>query len=93
MMHYVTDILNWAFPNGLDVWSVIVGALLLAVLQRIAQGGRVRSYDAWWYYNIDPASLKAPLPPPPDAKLRRPSASRRGGGPRPPASADVGLAG
>jgi hypothetical protein len=76
-MHYVTDILNWAFPKGLDAWSVIVGALLLAVVQRIAQGGGIRNYDAWWYYNIDPAALKAPLPPP-MARPGGPLAPRRG---------------
>lgn len=62
-MDALIDLASRLFPHGLDVWSVAAGALVLAVVQRILQGRPGKGYDAWWLFNVDPASVKAPLPP------------------------------
>jgi hypothetical protein len=62
-MEMLFDLARRIAPHGLDLWSVIAGALLLAIVQRVAQGRPGRGYDAWWLFHVDPASVKAPLPP------------------------------
>jgi hypothetical protein len=39
---------HWAYDFRLEVWVVVVSALLLAWLHRNVKARELKDYDAWW---------------------------------------------
>lgn len=45
------DLAHWAYDFRMEVWVVVVAALLLAWLHRNAQARELKHYDAWWLHH------------------------------------------
>jgi|KBSSwiStaDraftv2_1062776.scaffolds.fasta_scaffold659124_3 hypothetical protein len=49
-MSGLSHLLHRAYDYRIEVWIVVVAALLLAWLRRNAQADEAKNYDAWWLH-------------------------------------------
>lgn len=49
-MDALTDIVRWVFDLRMNIWAVVVSAVVLAWLHRTATARDLENYDAWWVH-------------------------------------------
>jgi hypothetical protein len=69
-MDILTDLTRWVYGIRIELWEVIVGAVLLVWIVRAAEGRQQQNYDAWWLENV-PGAKSSP------ARLLRPKRERK----------------